>query len=156
MAPSTGRSTRLSLIPLPKDSVLLPGVTLRIPLSNRPDIPVLLTSLFSRTSSRPNNPVIVGCVPLASPFLSKDGQRLLENGDREGRRSSDSVESGRATKEDLFRYGTTARIVGVQGRPNVEPFLLVEGMRRFSIRRIINDTPVFEADVTLHDEASMW
>src|SRR5438034_4360852 len=84
---------KLAILPLPKDSVLLPGVTLRIPISNRPDIPVLLTSLFSPTVSprASNASVIVGCVPLSSPLLSKDGQQLLEGQDRKGNSPSDPV-----------------------------------------------------------------
>src|SRR5438046_6598532 len=84
---------KLAILPLPKDSVLLPGVTLRIPISNRPDIPVLLTSLFSPTVSprASNASVIVGCVPLSSPLLSKDGQQLLDGHDQESKSSSDPV-----------------------------------------------------------------
>lgn len=155
MGTNSSRSTSIALLPLARDSVLLPGVTLRIPLSDRPDIPLLLTSLFSKSSSKTGNAAtLVGCVPLNSPFLSTDGKQLLDNVDRASTRSAASrtVEPAKASKHDLFSYGTVAKVVGVQGRPNSEPYLLVEGLRRFSIRKITNETPFFEADVTLHDE----
>ncbi|KKZ67889.1 lon protease like 2, peroxisomal [[Emmonsia] crescens] len=155
MGTNSSRSTSIALLPLARDSVLLPGVTLRIPLSDRPDIPLLLTSLFSKSSSKTGNAAtLVGCVPLNSPFLSKDGKQLLDNVDRASTRSAASrtVEPAKASKHDLFSYGTVAKVVGVQGRPNSEPYLLVEGLRRFSIRKVTNETPFFEADVTLHDE----
>ncbi|KLJ10279.1 lon protease like 2, peroxisomal [Blastomyces silverae] len=154
MGTNSSRSTNLALLPLARDSVLLPGVTLRIPLSERPDIPLLLTSLFSKSSSKTGNATLVGCVPLNSPFLSKDGMQLLDNVDRASTRSTASrtVDPAKASKHDLFSYGTVAKVIGVQGRPSSEPYLLVEGLRRFSIRKVTKETPFFEADVTMHDE----
>ncbi|EEH22702.1 ATP-dependent protease La [Paracoccidioides brasiliensis Pb03] len=154
MGTNSSRTTNLALLALAKDSVLLPGVTLRIPLSDRADIPLLLTSLFSKTSSKAGNATLVGCVPLSSPFLSRDGKQLLENGDAASARSeaSRTVEPSKASKNDIFGYGTVAKVVGVQGRPNSEPYLLVEGLRRFSIRKVTRESPYLEADVTLHDE----
>ncbi|EGE84664.1 lon protease like 2, peroxisomal [Blastomyces gilchristii SLH14081] len=154
MGTNPSRSTNLALLPLARDSVLLPGVTLRIPLSDRPDIPLLLTSLFSKSSSKTGNATLVGCVPLNSPFLSKDGKQLLENVDRASTRStaSKTIDPAKASRHDLFGYGTVAKVAGVQGRPNSEPYLLVEGLRRFSIRKVTKETPFFEADITMHDE----
>lgn len=151
------RAMKIPLVPLARDSVLLPGVTLRIPISNRPDIPLLLTSLFSRASSRSSkSPVVVGCVPLNSPYLSKDGQQLLEDADRGGQRSLDTVtDPSQASKADLFGYGTIAKVIGVQGRAKVEPYLLVEGAKRFSIRKITKESPHFEAEVIPYDEPGM-
>jgi ATP-dependent Lon protease len=156
MVSSYGASRRLAILPLAKDAVLLPGVTLRIPISNRPDIPVLLASLFSPAASprASNSSVIVGCVPLNSPFLSKDGQQLINGHDGESRPPDPVVvDVSRATKEDLFTFGTTAKVIGVQGRANADPYLLVEGVQRFSIRRITKERPFFEADVMLLEEA---
>lgn len=144
MASSNSRTMKLPIIPLAKGTLLLPGTTLRIPLADRPDIPILLTSVFSQSSQRYSNaPVIVGCVPLGSPLLSKDGQRLLDNGSKESRR---------ATKGDLFGYGAVAKVIGVQGRPNAEPYMLVEGAKRLFVRKITKDKPHFEAEVTVYDE----
>lgn len=154
MASNNARTMKLPLVPLARDSVLLPGVTLRIPITNRPDIPLLLTSLFSRASSRSSKSVLVGCVPLNSPYLSKDGQQLLEDTDREGQRTRDATvtDPSQATKNDLFGYGTIAKVIGVQGRTKAEPYLLVEGAKRFQIRKILKESPYFEAEVIPYDE----
>lgn len=149
---------KVPLVPLAKDSVLLPGVTLRIPISNRQDVPLLLTSLFSRASSRSSkSSVVVGCIPLGSPLLSKDGQQLLESPEQETKSHLDTNETdpSQASKGDLFSYGTIAKVIGVQGRSKVEPCLLVEGVKRFSIHKMTKETPYFEAEVVPHEEPGM-
>lgn len=159
MAAAEGRSLNIPLLPLASDSVLLPGVTLRIPVSNRSDIPVLLTSLFKRTSaSKPGQKAItVGCVPINSPFLSKDGQQLIEgeDGDNERDEERPEVNPEKASKEDLFGFGTLAKVTGVQGRGSPEPYLLVEGVQRFTIGKFTKEKPFFEAEVFLHDDIGM-
>ena len=82
MGSNNARTTKLSLVPLPKGSVLLPGATLRIPVANRPDLSNLLSSILDRTppGKRDGNTIAFGCVPLGSPHLSKDGQRLIDDG----------------------------------------------------------------------------
>ncbi|EEQ32363.1 putative endopeptidase La [Microsporum canis] len=157
MTSNNGRRTmKVPLIPLARDLVLLPSVNLRIPLSDRPDIPTLLTSLFSKHAKQRQNstPILVGCIPLNSPFLSKDGQLLLSDGDKERARSIDDepINPAAAGVNDLFRYGTIAKVVGVQGRANAEPFLLVEGAKRFSVQKILKEKPFFEAEVLVYDE----
>jgi ATP-dependent Lon protease len=153
---SDSRTIKIPLVPLAKGSVLLPGVTLRIPVSNRPDLANLLSSLVDKPSKRDANSITFGCVPLSSPFLSRDGQQLLEGGDSDSERKDeyDSIDAGQARKEDLFRYGVVGKVIGVQRRAYSEPFLLVQGSQRFSIKRVIRDRPYFEADVLLHDESS--
>lgn len=151
----TAKST-IPLIPLAKDAVLLPGVTLRISVSNRSDIPLLLSSAFQRASkSRTGTANIpIGCVPLTSQFLSKDGKELLDSKENESaeRRVIPDVEPGKAKKDDLFGYGTLAKIVGVQGHPSTEPYLLVEGVQRFRIDSIKHEKPYFEAEVTFYED----
>ena len=153
MGSNSARATKLPLVPLAKGSVLLPGVTLRIPVSNRPDLTNLLSSLADRPK-RDGNLITFGCVPLMSPFLSRDGQQLLEEEDTDDERMEkyDSVDAGQARKEDLFRYGTVGKVIGVQRRAYAEPFLLVQGYQRFTIRKILRDQPFFEAEVYLHEE----
>lgn len=151
-----GQTAKLPLIPLPKDSVLLPGLTLRIPVANRPDIPILLSSAFTKATSsrRDASSLSVGCVPLNSPFLSRDGQQLLDSkvGESGTKQERIDINPGKASKDDLFTYGTVAKIVGVQGRPSSQPYLLVEGVRRFRIDRFAQERPYFEAEVTYYDE----
>jgi ATP-dependent Lon protease len=53
-----------------------------------------------------------------------------------------------ATKDDLFGFGTAAKISGVEGGGTGEFALLVEGMARVRIHKITQERPFFEADVT--------
>ncbi|KKK13670.1 hypothetical protein ARAM_005522 [Aspergillus rambellii] len=156
MGSSNGRATKLPLVPLPKGSVLLPGATLRIPVSNRPDLANLLSSLLDRTQAtkREANLITFGCVPLSSPFLSKDGQHVIEDGtvEHSTREEYDSIDAGQARKEDLYRYGTVGKVIGVQRRAYSEPHLLVQGVQRFTVKRVLKERPFFEAECILHDE----
>ncbi|RAO69936.1 uncharacterized protein BHQ10_005948 [Talaromyces amestolkiae] len=151
MGSTNGKTTKLPLVPLAKDTVLLPGVTLRISLNNRPDVANLLSSLVNR-SRRDNSPITIACVPLASPRLSKDGLQLIENGTEPENQEEESVDAGQARKEDLFKYGALAKVVGVQRRVYSEPYLLVEGVKRLSVVKVLKERPFFEAEVLLHDE----
>ncbi|KAI4143223.1 MAG: hypothetical protein LQ340_007077, partial [Diploschistes diacapsis] len=148
----------LPIIPLPRDSVLLPGITHRIPISSRPDIPALLTSAYSRVAS--TSSIIIGCVPLCSPLLSPEGQFLVEGSEDRVRNtarrllSTDShkVGSGRLNERDLFVYGVTAKITGVQGRKQSELRLVVDGLRRFRVERLTQFRPFTECEVTVLGE----
>lgn len=156
MGSNNARTTKLSLVPLPKGSVLLPGATLRIPVANRPDLSNLLSTLLDRAppGKRDGNTIAFGCVPLGSPFLSKDGQHLIDDGslDDEKKEEYDMVDAGQARKEDLFRYGTVGKVVGVQRRAYSEASLVVQGVQRFTIRRVTRERPFFEAEATLYDD----
>ncbi|OJJ37221.1 hypothetical protein ASPWEDRAFT_38892 [Aspergillus wentii DTO 134E9] len=156
MAVNNGKATRLAIVPLAKGSVLLPGVTLRIPVANRPDLSNLLSTLLDRSTSgkRDGSTITFGCVPLSSPFLSNDGQNLLENATLEDdqKEEYDSIDAGQARKDDLFRYGTLGKVVAVQRRVYGEPYLLVQGVQRFTIKRILKERPYFEAEAILHDD----
>ncbi|KAJ5313495.1 uncharacterized protein N7443_000379 [Penicillium atrosanguineum] len=153
MGSNSGRVTKLPLVPLAKGSVLLPGVTLRIPVSNRPDLTNLLSSLVDRPK-RDGNSITFGCIPLGSPFLSRDGQQILEGEDSDDERKEDydSIDAGQARKDDLFRHGTVGKVIGVQRRAYAEPFLLVQGSQRFTVKKVLKDRPYFEAEVFVHEE----
>lgn len=159
MGSNGGRTTKLSLVPLPKGSVLLPGATLRIPVSNRPDLANLLSSLLDRTQAakRDANSITFGCVPLCSPYLSKDGQHVIGNGAVDGDKGEDfeSFDAGQARKEDLYSYGTLGKVIGVQRRAYSEPHLLVQGVQRMTVKRVLKERPFFEAECTLHDEKGL-
>ncbi|KAL4784929.1 Lon protease C-terminal proteolytic domain-containing protein [Aspergillus varians] len=156
MGSDGGRPTKLSLVPLPKGSVLLPGATLRIPVSNRPDLANLLSSLLDRThaNKRDVNSITFGCVPLCSPYLSKDGQRVIDNGavNEDAKEEFEAIDAGQARREDLYRYGTLGKVIGVQRRAYSEPHLLVQGVQRLTVRRVSKERPFFEAECILHDE----
>ena len=150
----------LPLIPLVKDTVLLPGIVLRIPVtSHRLDIPALLSNVYSRAASktpseRLDNVTIV-CVPLNSPYLSPNGQKMITEGGKPRERLD--INPARATKDDLFGYGVAAKISGVEGRGTGEFALLVEGVSRVRIEKLTQERPFFEAEVAYeYDEGRFW
>jgi ATP-dependent Lon protease len=154
MAPT--KLVTLPVIPLAKDTVLLPGIVLRIPVSgNRPDIPALLSNVYSRAASKTPSQrldkVNIVCVPLNSPFLSPNGQVMITE-DAKPKEKPD-INPASATKDDLFGYGVAAKISGVEGRGTGEFALLVEGVSRVRIEKLSQERPFFEAEVTYeHDD----
>jgi len=144
----------LPIIPLAKDTVLLPGIVLRIPVAgNRPDIPALLSSVYSRAASKSPSQrldyVHVACVPLNSPLLSKNGQKMISQDGRSPQQKERlNIQPGSARKEDLFGYGVAAKISGVEGRGTGEFALIVEGVARLRLDKITQERPFFEAEVT--------
>lgn len=146
----------LPIIPLERDTVLLPGVTLRISVKNRRDIPALLSSIYKNASTpRPSNDaLVVGCLPLCSPLLSHEGQQLLEDSERKTRKLAERLTSDPSDvkAEDLFMYGTVAKISGVIGRRPGELSLMVEGTRRFRAERFTQFKPYTECEVTFIGE----
>ena len=148
----------LPLIPLPHSTVLLPGVVTRIPLQNRADIAAILANIYSKASTpRPEaSSVTVGCVPLNSPYLSPDGKQLIENGDaKDNKSAAGQTDPALAGKADLFMYGTMARVTGVQGKRPGELSLMVEGISRFKIEKLVRERPYFEAKVALHEDEAV-
>ncbi|CZS89001.1 related to endopeptidase La 2 [Rhynchosporium agropyri] len=152
MAPIT--TTTLPVIPLAKDTVLLPGIVLRIPVAgNRADIPALMSNVYSRAASKTPNQrlenVHIACVPLGSPYLSSHGRKMIASDDRStSPKQRPDINPGNATKDDLFGYGVAAKISGVEGRGTGEFALLVEGIARVRIDRITQERPFCEAGVT--------
>lgn len=158
MAPT---KARLPVIPLAKDTVLLPGIILRIPVpGDRSDIPALLSTVYSRAASKTPSQrldnVNVVCVPLGSPLLSRTGQKTIsEKGQTPDPKEVSNVNPSTASKNDLFGYGVAAKISGVEGRGTGEFALLVEGVARVRLDKVTQETPYFEADVTYKHDAGM-
>ncbi|KAG8527541.1 uncharacterized protein KY384_007693 [Bacidia gigantensis] len=149
-------SHTLPLLPLPQGSVLLPGITLRIPVSGRSDIPALLSAISSK-DKRPKQDArnrTVGCVPITSPLLRADGFPLPENDLDETRASQigDVANPSQIDHRRLFMYGTVAKIMGVQGKGADDLALIVEGARRFRIDRFVQMRPYFAAEIAYIDE----
>lgn len=148
------QAVTLPVIPLAKGTVLLPGIILRIPVaSNRPDVPALLSQVYSRAASKiPSqrlDNVHIACVPLGSPLLTRHGQKMIsENEDSPRPKERLDINPASATKDNLFGFGTAAKISGVEGRGTGEFALLVEGMARVRIYKITQERPFFEADVS--------
>ncbi|TVY71433.1 Peroxisomal Lon protease-like protein [Lachnellula suecica] len=154
------KSITLPVIPLAKDTVLLPGIVLRIPVAgNRPDVPALLSNIYSRaaakTPSQRLDNVNIACVPINSPFLTPQGQKMISQNDRSPNpRDQIQTNPENATKDDLFGYGVAAKISGVEGRGTGEFALLVEGVARIRIEKVTQERPFFEAEVTYeYDDA---
>lgn len=148
------KSKLIPIIPLPRDQVLLPGVTLRIRIANRADIAALLAHIYARAATPKSDAVVVGCVPIKSPYLNGEGQKLIDDraaqdvADGEGK----EVDMGDLKKDDLFSFGTMAKVTGVQGRRSQELAIVVEGMGRFCMEKIEKERPYFEAAVLPYDD----
>lgn len=150
------KSRVLPIIPLAGGSALFPGVTLNLPIVNRADVASLLAHIYSRAASPKNDaPVTIGCVPLNSPLLSRDGKRLIDSDAAAKKKTAkpEVKDPVHATKDELFSYGTVAKVSGVQGRGQGELSLLVEGISRFKLQNVIQERPYFEAElIHLEDE----
>lgn len=145
----------LPILPLLNGSVLLPGVILRIPVSDRPDAAILISSQ-AKTAKGDFGALSLGCVPLILPKADAEDQNSITGSypsDFEELESLDAKASIR--KGDLFGYGTLAKITGVQGTRS-ELILTVQGVSRFKINRVTKIQPFFEATVTHFDENGMW
>lgn len=150
------RSQSLHIIPLPKGAVLLPGITLRIPIPDRPDIISLISTLYARPKPETAS-ISVGCVPLKSRLLSANGQQLIDENTQDSQEQNEEEDENNIDYRDasnLFTYGTAARITGVQGR-KTDLTLTIEGGARFKIERIVKTKPFLEAAVTYPKADSM-
>ncbi|KAL7266819.1 hypothetical protein RUND412_010616, partial [Rhizina undulata] len=165
----TFKPPSLPLVPLPYSTVLLPGVILRIFISDRRDVAALITKLSNNnTASVDATELAIGCVPLNPPQpLQSVDDKTEEAKKRIVEEEADEVESSftllnidpaSATPEDLFRYGTVARVVGLEGQADSNPLVMgpgaeqgmaivVEGISRFKITQFRQRTPFMEADV---------
>jgi ATP-dependent Lon protease len=138
----------LPLIPLTPSSVLLPGTTLRIPIGARGDVAAVLAKIYARAETTAKDAqILVGCVPLGSRMLSKDGALLIEGkeGKNKGRGKAIEQDPMNATAEDVFGIGCVAKVSGVQGRRQGELSLVVEGVERFRVKEVLQERPFFEA-----------
>lgn len=117
----------------------------------------LLARLYSTSSARNNNStadenVTVACVPLGSPYLSPDGERLIESTPEDQAKDcqiTEDVHPAVARKEDIFALGCVARVSGVQqGRGQTGLSLIVEGMERCRVDQVVKERPYFEAYVS--------
>ena len=141
--------TTLPLIALPRGTVLLPGVVQRITVSStRADIASLLAVVYTLAASKTPNGRIdsipIACVPFSSPS-GPDAQLLTKNG-----------EPAKMAKADLFLWGVTAKISGVEGSGTGEFTLLVEGVSRLRVDKVFSDKAYLEARVvTFQDDCAI-
>lgn len=154
-----GRSqiATLPLIPLPRGTVLLPGLAYRVTVnSSRPDLPALLAYVYELAASKgPDgriDSIPIACVPVSSPLVGPDGQLLITSGEDPESARVDLINPGTANKDDLFGFGVAAKIVGIDGRGSGEFALRVEGTSRIRLDAIIRERPFFEAKATYYED----
>lgn len=137
------------ILPLPYNVVLFPGRTLHLSPANRSDVISIIANYYSgalNTKSKDNAPLIA-CVPLCSPYLSRDGRKLIDDGNKDSPKRA-LPDANKVTKDTLFNFGTLAKINGIRGGKSGDLALVVEGVSRCKINQITQDTPFFEAKVT--------
>lgn len=130
-------TSRIPIITVGDGVVPFPGVSLRVPLSDRPDVVAQLTHLLRNEAANPSsNGLVLGLVPVsASAVLAP---------------SSPDLKPGRRTHTDLADYGTTVKIraIRIDSAATATAQMLVEGMHRFKVSRIVQTDPHLSADVS--------
>lgn len=152
--PSSKSTKVLPLIPLAPPLAVLPGTTLKVPITNRADVAAILAKIYSISpTAKPDAAITVACVPLNSPQLAGDGKLLIDDGSGETKVvfESDPVN---ATRKDIYGYGCIAKVSGVQGRRQGDLSLVVEGLERVEIVDIVQERPYFEGELRSVDEQS--
>ena len=157
MGKSSSKSTPgtkvLPLIPLAPPLAVLPGTTLKIPITNRSDVAAILAKIYSISpTAKPDASITVACVPLNSNTISpKDGRLLIEDGAGLGKTvyESDPMQAG---KKDVFGYACVAKVSGVQGRRQGDLSLVVEGLERVQVVDVVQERPYFEGELAMVDE----
>lgn len=145
----------IPLLPLPNDIVLFPGRKIQISATNRQDVLAIISEHYSRAvvdGSRKKS-AVVGCVPLRSPYLSSDGQQLIEAGNAsDGAKEPPRAEA--AGKDDIFQYGVLATISGVEGGRSGELKISLEGGQRIKIENVTQEKPYLSAKVAVFEDDS--
>ncbi|SPN99589.1 related to endopeptidase La 2 [Cephalotrichum gorgonifer] len=143
-------NSTLPVIPLTRGSVLFPGIVHRIPLPpNGSYISHLLSNSHARGAlnspgGNPLDAIQLACVPIASPYLGPNGQLLLRDSDQQDNTYLD-VDPSNLTTDDLFGYGVTVRVLGIQGTTSGSAELRVEGVSRCKFKALANERQSFEA-----------
>ena len=163
----------IPLVPLEPGTIFLPGVNYLLSTSERPDVAALLSHIHGRVLSPISSKigsaspaVLIGCIPLRSPHISKDGKRLITSGattdvkyDDEGEASgkmeklkSQIVDVNKAREQDLYGYGVLAKVLEVQGTRRGDMTILVEGLSRFEVKEVMQERPYFRAKVVVYED----
>ena len=162
----------IPLLPLQPGTIFLPGVNHRISASGRSDVATLLSHIYGRVSPPISSSLdsaspaaIIGCIPLKSPFISKDGKRLITSGAATGDKCderefftekkklrSEMVDVHKAQAQDLYGYGVLAKVLGVQGTRRGDMTLLVEGLSRFEVKEVLQEKPYLKAKVVVCED----
>lgn len=144
----------LPLLALPKDAVLLPGATLRVPITNRPDLLALVLHLLhdpirgralpSRSSSKP---AVVGCIHVRPSVKDQDPEDVMP---------AVGLPLDQEIKRKYSEFGTAATIVGLDGRFLEGLVLVLQGVSRFRVLDVTQTKPFVEGVVAFHDGDGMY
>ncbi|KAF1841283.1 ATP-dependent protease La [Cucurbitaria berberidis CBS 394.84] len=150
---SSKTSTKvLPLIPLAPPLAVLPGTTLKIPITNRADVAAILAKIYSISpTAKPDAAIMVACVPLNSNSLGPDGQLLIEDASH-GDKTVYESDPIQATRKDIYGYACVAKVSGVQGRRQGDLSLVVEGLERVRVVDVVQERPYFEGELAAVDE----
>lgn len=155
MGKGSSKTKVLPLIPLAPPLAVLPGTTLKIPITNRSDVAAILAKIYSISpTAKPDAAITVACVPLNSNTLAPDGRLLIEDA-LKGEKTVYESDPILATKKDVFGYACVAKISGVQGRRQGDLSLVVEGLERVRVLDVVQERPYFEGELAAVDELGM-
>jgi ATP-dependent Lon protease len=142
----------LPLIPLAPPLAVLPGTTLKIPITNRSDVAAILAKIYSISpTAKPDAAITVACVPLRSNTIGPDGRLLIEDGSKPEKTVYES-DPMQANKNDIFGYACVAKVSGVQGRRQGDLTLVVEGLERVRVLDVVQERPYFEGELETVEE----
>ncbi|QBZ57210.1 hypothetical protein PoMZ_02134 [Pyricularia oryzae] len=157
MAPS--ESSLMAIVPLASGSVLLPGVMQRIPVgAKRADIISLVGSLYGRAPAPGRIDTIpIACVPIASPLLGANGQRLIRDkakSDVSTARPRRPVDYSTLQHRDVFSVGVVAKITAVEAWGSEDAAILVDGVARMTLESLDKDLlrAHYEGHIIQHEE----
>ncbi|KAL8291400.1 hypothetical protein RQP46_002378 [Phenoliferia psychrophenolica] len=143
MAQHTIPST-LPIIVLPANSILFPSQVLSLQIA-RPDSIALLKELLRDAEDSPGNKaLIVGCAPMRVPDVDGQGGVISTKAD---------VAAGKRkpTQDDIFEYGTAARIIRLERLASSTGYLaVVEGLSRIQLDSFTSNETYHEATITVH------
>jgi ATP-dependent Lon protease len=82
-------------------------------------------------------------------MIDEDPKRKKVNKERGERGIPEPAD---AKADDLFLWGTAAKISGVEGRGSGDFSLIVEGISRVRIHKVTQEKPYFEAEVVYESD----
>lgn len=146
----------LPIIPLPYDTVPICGRKLQIAAVNRPDIVAIVANFYNGAfgNKSKDHAASIGCVPLRSPYLSPDGQKLIESGKASDKEPA-VPDPAHASRDDLFNFGVVAKIQGIEGGKTGEIKLILDCTTRFKLGKITQDKPYLEGRCEIYKDEGM-
>lgn len=144
----------LPIIALPFGTVPICGRKLQIAGSSRQDIVAIIANFYNGALSNKSKEfsTSIGCVPLRSPYLSADGQKLIESPGPKDERDTQLPDPANVKREDLFNYGVVAKIQGIEGGKTGDIKLILDCTTRFKLGKFVSEGPYIEARCEIHKD----